>query len=233
MWFDNHYTSAKKNAAYWSRALFKAQTKLLRDSAEISQRPDLQRFVDMHEANMMTPDPAMGRGMTKAASMWYLGGNFASSLVNGTQMFTRGAAELTRLTGKPIESYKRVLDAVREVGEVALGQSKWRSPDHEWLMNRYESDKTGSAYDVLGEKENDITLKMQWALNHGLPRSAAQKTDSLLHRVNDLAMIGYRGVEAVNTKSAMLAAFDHFRSAKGVAFRRRRHMQGPRSSMGR
>ena len=92
MWFDNHYTSVKKNAAYWSRALFKAQTKLLRDSAEISQRPDLQRFVDMHEANMMTPDPVMGRGMTKAASMWYLGGNVASSLVNGTQMFTRGAA---------------------------------------------------------------------------------------------------------------------------------------------
>ena len=68
-----------------------------------------------------------------------------------------------------------MLDAVREVGEVALGQSKWRSPDHEWLMNRFESDKTGSAYDVAGEKENDITLKMQWALNHGLPRTAAQK----------------------------------------------------------
>jgi hypothetical protein len=220
MWFDNHYSSVKQNAARWSRALFKAQTKLLRDSAEISQRPDLQRFVDMHEANMMTPDPAMGRTMTKAASIWYLGGNVASSLVNGTQMFTRGAAEMTRLTGKPIESYRRVLGAVREVGEVALGQSKWSSPDHEWLMNRYESDKTGSAYDVAGEKDNDITLKMQWALNHGLPRTVGQKTGSMLHRVNDLAMIGYRAVEAVNTKSAMISAFDHYRSKTGGSLSR-------------
>jgi hypothetical protein len=117
-WMDNHMSGVKQNAAYWSRALFKAQTKMLLESSEISTRPDLQRMINMHSDNMLMPDPEAGRMMTKLASTWYLGGNFASAVVNGTQMFTRGAAEMTRLTGNPISSFKNVMAAVREVGGV-------------------------------------------------------------------------------------------------------------------
>ena len=142
-WIDNHCERPKKNAAYWSRALFKAQTKMLLESSEISTRPDLQRMINMHSENMLMPDPEAGKMMSRLASTWYLGGNFASAVVNGTQMFTRGAAEMTRLTGNPIQSFKNVLAAVREVGEVGLGQSKWRGPDHEWLMDKYRAGQVG------------------------------------------------------------------------------------------
>src|SRR5580765_514850 len=223
MWIDNHLSGSKKNAAYWSRALYKAQTKFLLASPEYMQRPDLQRMITMHSENMLVPDPEFGRHMSRLASTWYLGGNIASAIANGTQMFTRGAAEMTRITGKPIDSFKRVIDAVREVGEAYFDKSKWRSPDHEWLINKYEQDKTGSAYDTVGERENDITLKMQWALNHGRPQSIAQRSDSLLHRFNDTVMLAYRAVENVNTQSAMISAFDHYRStglSKEEAYRK-------------
>ena len=68
---------------------------------------------------------------------------------------------------------------------------------------------------MAGERENNISLKMKWALNHGRPGSVAEKSSSLLYKVNDAAMIAYRAVENVNTKSAMIAAFDHFRSKAG------------------
>jgi hypothetical protein len=234
MWFENQFTGNKQNAAYWSRALFRAQTKLLRESPELMQRPDMQRFIDAHAENLLQPDPELGKFMSRMASTWFLGGNVASAIANGTQMFTRGAAELTRITGKPIDSFKRVIDAMREVGEASLDPSKWRSPDHEWLIKKYELDKTGtnlrtpgllakfsptasgeSAYDVVGDRENNITLKMKWALNHGRPQSIAQRSDSMLHRFNDTIMLGYRAVESVNTQSAMISAFDFYRSAKG------------------
>ena len=49
---------------------------------------------------MMTPRPGDGPGNDQGRFDVVPGRNFASSLVNGTQMFTRGAAELTRLHGQ-------------------------------------------------------------------------------------------------------------------------------------
>jgi hypothetical protein len=215
-WIDNHFAGIKKDAAHWSRRLFKAQTNFLLANPELSQRPDLVRQIKQHAANMLTPDPAAGRAMSKFASTWLLGYNFASAIANGTQMFTRGAAEFTRLRGNPVDSYRRVLGAMQEVTEATLDKSKWKGADHAWLAKKYEGERSGtSAYDVAGERDNDIALKLKYALNHGRPETGVVQTSGrLLNKVHSLGMLAFRGMEDLNTMTAMIAAFDHYKQEK-------------------
>jgi hypothetical protein len=216
-WIGNHMAGIKKDAAYWSRQLFKAQRDFVLTNPELAGRPDVVKAIKQDSENMLVPDPVAGRVMSKVASGWLLGGNVASVMSNGMQMPVRGWAEMTRLTGKPIESFRRVLGAMQEVIEGTFDKSKWKGPDHAWLADKYAKERTtSSAYDVAGEQQNDIALKLTYALNHGRPDAATpmQKAGRLINKVHQLSMWMFRGMEDFNTMTAMIAAFDHYKQKK-------------------
>ena len=114
-WFNNHATWLNKNATYWSRALYRAQSRALLADPELSQRPDILRFAKQHSDNMLSTDPTLGSMANKIASTWYLGWNAASAMVNSTQLVTRGVAKMSKITGNPIESIKRITSAYKEM----------------------------------------------------------------------------------------------------------------------
>src|SRR4029077_14907390 len=131
-------------------------------------------------------------------------------------MFTRGAAELTRLTGNPLASWRAVMETMKEIGEARLGK-QWRSPDHEWLVKKWEGERDASAYDVGVEQRpvnDDIALQLKKMLYTGRPQSVGEKAGGLLNNFNKASMFLFRGIEDVNTMSAMLSSFDHFRKTK-------------------
>ena len=214
--FRNHLAWTQKNAAYWSRRLFKAQTRTLLGDSELVGRPDLTDMIKSHSRQMLAPDPMVGRAMSRLTSTWLMGGNMASAMANATQLFTRGAAEMTALTGNPLKSWKSVLGAVTEIGDVYLGKSEWKG-EHKWLMERFEKEQGGSAFEFLGGKEkneDNTALRLKWAMAHRRPQSTAEGAGKLMNNVSSALMWAFRSVEDVNNKGAMLAAFDHYRQQK-------------------
>lgn len=217
--FKNHQDWIKKNGAYWSKQLFKAQTRGLLNSSEFVGRDDLTEMIKTHSRQLLAPDPMLGRNASKFTSTWLMGGNVATAMANAMQLFTRGAAEMTALTGKPFQSWKRMIAAVSEVGDVMVGKwvhgkegADWRG-EHKWVMEQFEKDQTGSAFEFLGNNEERTALKLKWALAHGRA-GGGEASSKLMHYVTSLPMMLFRGVEDVNNKAAVLAAFDHYRQQK-------------------
>jgi hypothetical protein len=216
-WFSNHITWLNKNATYWSRALFRAQSRAMLADPELGPRPDIQRLAKQHTDNMLSADPKFGMFANKVASTWFLGYNAASAMANGTQLIVRGAAEMSKLTGNPIQSYKRIIGAYKEMFNPA-GMSK----EHQTVVKRLEKD--GITTDitesfVTGAEDNGVELKRVLSGKSPLKNPAS----NLARVYANVGMHMFRRVERVNNQGAVLAAYDYYRGQKDAFGRQLSH----------
>ena len=117
---------------------------------------------------MLGQDPEAMREVRRVLSTWYLGFSPATTMVNGAQLLVRGATEMTSLTGKPIQSFGRIISASKE----ALGLSKpppELAKEREWLWRQVKDEGVVSAYNE-GDPANDGMEALQQALGEGAVR---------------------------------------------------------------
>jgi hypothetical protein len=163
---------------------------------------------------MLSSDPKFGMTANKFASAWYLGFNPASAMVNSTQLMVRGAAEMSKLTGNPIDSYKRIVGAYKEMYNMWMPGAKGISEEKQRIVNRLEQDGiTTVTSEMFGaDEESGIELKRALA-----GRGPLKSLPSNLSRVYQKAgMSMFKAMERVNNTGAVFAAFDYYRTQKGA-----------------
>ena len=203
-----------QSSKYWTRELFRTQARALKNEPELMARQDVLKMLETHERSMLSPDPEAMREVKRVLSSWYLGLGPATTMTNGTQLLVRGATELTSLTGKPIQSFGRMISASKE----ALGLSKppaGLEKERDWLWRQVKDEGIVSAYNE-GDPANDGMEALQQALRRGKPQTKGQQLSQINKNVNQKAMWMFQQMEKFNNNGAILAAFDHYMDADGV-----------------
>lgn len=218
-WMWNHITWAQRESAYWSRQLLRAQARTYLNDPEVAANPDLQGKLKTHVENLLHPDPQVAQKMTRLASTWFLGYNLATSIINSAQPFTTHVAELTSISGKPIDSYKRVLNAMKEIGGHFAGRKDWASPEHEQLMQDavHDGEIGIGKYDEEAAAQESIAENYKRAMMKNKPQDLGQKLGSAAGIYSRIGMAVFQQGEQINSRAAVLAAFDLYRD-QGLSY---------------
>lgn len=155
-------------------------------SAPASIRAWATKYVSDSLRNMGTGDKVSGN-IRAIVSLWYLGFNTSWMLVNSTQPYVLGQAELSRYTkgalGKIATAEKDILTGKLSAAEKALLEDiQVRSQDHDSVM----AEMTGSLEGVTG------------------------KASQTLHNVTQVAMALGQKVEVLNRHTMIVAAYRVF-----------------------
>ncbi len=211
-WLSNHFSWVNKTATYWSRQLLRAQARAHLLEPEIAQNPDLQKKLKTHFDNILQPDPEFAQRMNRLVTTWFMGYNPASAIINATQPFLTHVAELTSLTGKPLQSYRRTLDALAEVKD-AVGNRGWKTPEHEWLMKHAAEDgeRSFSMFDEQAAAQESIATNYKRALQGSRTQTLGQRLGTLSGAYTTAGMWMFKGVEKLNNEAALLSSFDYYR----------------------
>lgn len=145
------------------------------------------KYVGDSLRNMGTADKVSGN-IRAIVSLWYLGFNTSWMLVNSTQPYVLGQAELSRYTTSPLlkiaKAEKDILTGKLSTAELALLEDiQVRSQDHDSVM----AEMTGSLEGVTG---------------------AASQT---LHNVTQVAMALGQKVEVLNRHTMIIAGYRVFK----------------------
>ena len=211
-WVENHFTWVQRTANYWTRQLFAAQMDAHILETQFADRPELRQEIKTHKDNMLQKDPELAQKITRFARTWFMGFNAASAFVNMAQPFTTHVAELTALTGKPLDSYRRVL---RALGEIAgeRGGKDWATPEHRWLHSEMAKDGVLdlSMYDDNAATQESIHTRYKEVIEGSQPQTLGQKLAKAAGHYSTAAFWMFRQGERINATAATFASFDLFR----------------------
>lgn len=212
-WMWNHISWAQKEANYWSRALLRAQARTYLSDPEIRNNPELRNRLKTHFDNMLMPDPIIAQKTTRFMATWFLGYNMATAMINLAQPIMTHAAELTSMTGKPLDSYRRILGALREVGGREVGRKDWATKEHEQLIA--DASKDGEIaldkYDDEAAAQESIATNYKRAMKKNKPQTLGQRLGTLAGAYSTAGMWVFKQGERVNNQAALLASFDYYR----------------------
>jgi hypothetical protein len=211
-WVENHFTWVQRTANYWTRQLFAAQMDTHILEKQFAERPELRQEFKTHKDNMLQKDPELAQKITRFARTWFMGFNAASALVNMAQPFTTHVAELTALTGKPLDSYRRVLNSLREIaGE--RGGKEWATPEHKWLHAEMAKDGVLdlSMYDDNAATQESIHTRYKEVIEGSQPQTLGQKLGKAAGHYSTAAFWMFRQGERINATAATFASYDLFR----------------------
>ena len=208
-YLKNHFSWIGKTSTYWARQIYQAEMRLVLMDPELQSRPDLKSYLKQHAENILSPDPKVARMATRFTTHWLLGANVASAMANGTQMFLRGAGQLTALTANPLRSYKMIASAGKEVMS-----GKWNTAEHEWLRQQATHDgEIGlTIYDVEEATNEVLSNNIKRHIAGQGKKTAGDHASTLLGGLQTGSMWMFRQVEHFNNSVALLVAFDHHRN---------------------
>ena len=211
-WLQNHVNWVGQNASHWTREKFKSQARLLISDPAMKERPDLQDMGRTYVREMLSADPEIAKVANRVTSTWLMGFNFGSAIVNATQLMTRGVAEFTNITGKPLQSYKRLLSVYNEMVGAAQGKG-WAGLDHEWVVKQMKDEgiMSASLFDEGAMQSEKTATNLKRALAKNRPQTLGQFLGTLAGQYSNISMMAFKGMERINNTGAVLTAFDIYR----------------------
>ena len=218
-WMWNHISWVQKEATYWSRALLRAQARTYLLDPELAQNPELRTQLGQHFQNLLQPDPRAAQQMNRFVSTWFLGFNLATSMVNMTQPFVTHVAEMTAMSGKPIDSYRRAKNALAEIAGHHKGKGEWGSEEH----NKFIQEATQDAQVGIGMYDDDaiaqeaVATNFKRAMMKNKVQSIGQKLDTAAGNYSNVALWTFKQGERINALSALLSSFD-FHREQGLSY---------------
>lgn len=218
-WLSNHFSWVQKASTYWSRQLFRAQTRAHLLEPEIAANPALQSWMRTHFENILHQDPESTQKFKRFMTTWFMGYNPANVLVNSVQPFVTHVAEFTSMTGKPIDSYNRVIRALREIGGHYVKGQEWATPEHSRLMqDAVEALEVGyGKFDDEAAAQESIATNYKRILAGNKPQTLGQRLGKLAGVYSTAGMWMFQQGEQVNNRAALLASFDFYRE-KGLSY---------------
>lgn len=219
-WLWNHIAGIQRESRYWARQLLRAQAKVYLRDPELRSNDQLRNDLQTHFENLLQPDPQVTQKMTKFVTTWFMGFNLASTLVNATQPFVTHAAELTAVTGRPVESYGRIKRALHEAGQHHVGKKEWATEEHKKFMEEAAEDGevTLSMYDDAAQADEGLHTGLLRAMSKNKPQSAGQKLATAAGVYSTVSMFTFRAVEKLNASAALIASFDYYRE-QGLSYK--------------
>lgn len=210
-WLWNHISWVQRQSNYWTRQLFRAQSRLYLSSPELTDAPDLQKQLQEHVDNMLRPDPQLIQKVNHFTSTWFMGFAPASALINGMQTLSTLVPELTNISGRPVESYGLWRKSVSEVvGHLAKGGGKvWKDPEIDDLMRSGEkSGQVGfSMWDEAAQAHETISTNYKRAMMKNKPQDTWQRLGSIGGAWSTAAMWMFKNVEMFNQRVALVASY--------------------------
>lgn len=216
-YLSNHLSNLERVSRYWGRKLFRMQIDAYTAQADIPD--DIKKLIKTHRDNILMEDPEAIKMINSFTRVWFMGANAANVIVNAVQPFTTHVAELTNLTGKPIESYRRTLSALKEIGGWKWGKKEWSDPETNRLMQKALDDgEIGlSAYDDEATIQEASELNYKEVLDGDRPKTLGQRLEKAGGMYSKAAMWLFSQGEQINNRAALLASFRLFRE-KGLSF---------------
>lgn len=210
-YFSNHFSWLDRGARYWSRRLFRAQMDAYIGQKEMPEH--LKQQLRTHRDNMLQADPDGVNKFNNFVRTWFMGFHPANVIINAVQPFMTHVAELTALTGKILGSYKRVMDALKEVGGTKWGNKEWSSPELKKFMTdaAHDGEVRHSAFDLDVTAREAAATNLKRTINGERPRSLGQHMQSWLAGATRAGMWMFEHGEQVNNQSALIASFKLFR----------------------
>lgn len=216
----NHLAYVDKSSHYWTRQLYRAQTAGLLLDPEISANRELQSQIKQQTDNLLRADPRIVSQINKFTAVWMMSFQPATAIVHASASVLRHVAELTSLTGKPINSYIRTLGAHKTVADQAIsGKTDWLNPEHTQLMKNasrageIESDWNHGEFD---DQEN-AELNFKQALMKNKPQTVGQRAGTLAGVYSKVGMWMVKQSHKATEQGALLASFDYYRG-QGLTF---------------
>ena len=210
-WLENQFKWVQNTASYWSRSEFRAQARGMLNDPEIVSNPDIRSRLATHVDNMLTPDPETAQQMTKFVSTWALGFRPSTAIVTASHSIIRHTAELTRLTGKPIDSFNRMRKAMGEIVNTVTGGEQ--NPEHQWLMK--EADKYGERengwFDDENSNQEKVVLNFLDDVKGEKPRTLGQQLGAAGGTYSRVGMWMFQQARRVNEEAALYASYDYYR----------------------
>jgi hypothetical protein len=213
-WLRNHFSWIKKTSTSWSRQLLRAQVRAHLLDPEIAQNPELQAKLKTHFENMMQPDAPVGRFFQRAVMSWFMGFNPASAMVNATQPFLVHTAEFTAMTGKPVDSYRRVIGSMKDmVNYYRTGKKSWGDADTDWFMHEaaVDGERSLAMFDDQAADQEAVATKYKRIMDGQRTMTFGQHLASKAGSVSSASMMMFRGVERFNNDSALLSSFKYYK----------------------
>lgn len=218
-WLSNQISWLSKMSNYWSRQLFRHEIDTYINHKEIAGNEKLQNDLRTHKENMLFNDPESVRQLNNFVRTWYMGANAATAMTNATQPFVTHVAELTNLTGKMFDGYRRVKDAFKEVSGHKWGGRQWSTPEIEKMMNRAvdEGEVGLTQYDDDAAVQEAAATQFKTAADSGKPLTVAQKLGKAWGQFSNASMWLFSQGEQINNRVALISAFKLFRE-RGMSF---------------
>lgn len=212
-WLRNHIVGIQRESRFLARQLLQAQANTYLKHPDLRENDQLRNDLSTHFENILHPDPQLAQKVTRFASTWFMGFNLASTLVNATQPFLTHVSELTAMTGRPLESYRRVTRALKEAIAGTYSKKGWATEDHKWLMEKTAESgaRSLSMYDDEAQDHEAISTGLLRALDKQKPQTLGQKLSSAAGVYTTVGMMPFKAVEQINASAALLAGFDYYR----------------------
>lgn len=211
-WLRNHVSWIHQSSNYWSRQLLRTQAQAHLMDPEIAANPQLRTDLQKHFENMLQPDTQFGRFMQRFATTWFMGANPASAMMNATQPFMTHVAEFTAMTGKPLQSYRRVLSALGEIVSSGFGHKEWKDPVTADFMKRFirDGEADQSMFDDEAAGNELLHTNLVRMLNGDKPQTLGQKLGTVAGNMSNASMMLFRTVERINAMIAGIASYKYY-----------------------
>lgn len=240
-WMGNHLSWIYSHSNYWARRLFRAQAAHHLMNPQVVANKELHEMLKQHVMNVLQPDPPVASAWNRLVRTWFMGYNPATVIVNATQPLFTGVAELTNLTGRPIESYGRIMRAMTTVANRFAGKKGWPSKEHEWFHEKLVEDGevSLSAYDENAAAQELLQNNWKRVMKRQRGTTIGQMLGDATSAFHTYGMWMFRHGEQFNNRVAAHAAFDLFREQgltreaayeKAVLFNRQVNMGGGKAN---
>jgi hypothetical protein len=215
-WLQNHFSWVHKTSNYWSRQLLRAQARAHLLDPEIAGNADLASKLATHYENLLHPDTTAGRLTQRSVMTWFMGYNPASAIVNATQPFVTHVAELTSLTGKPLDSYRRVTGAMRDIVDYWKSGKQWKDPEIAKLIHQasLDGELDFSMFDDQAAAQESIATNYKRAMSGSKIQTLGQRLSTFAGAYTTAGMWMFRGVERFNNMSALISAYKFYRESE-------------------
>lgn len=213
----NQFQWFKGQSRYWQRRLVRSQTDALINEQQTT--PELRQVLSQQRDNFLQLDPQAIKTLNNIVRPWYLGGNIASAFLNGFQTLFTHIPELTNITGKPVDSYKRISSAIGELADHHILGKEWQDPEvKQFFTDAQEAGEVkNNKFDDDAALQEATTANFLKAVNSNRPKTWQQQAGTLWGNISKASMAAFQATESFNSRLALLTGFKLFRD-QGLSY---------------
>lgn len=214
----NHVSYVNKVINSQTAKVTRAGLELALLDPELKDQTPLKQLAKSALNNYMVPDTAVGRGLTRANFLYFMGMNPSTALMELGQSALSLIPTMVREGLDVQKAYGSVLHSAKLITKWAV-TNKWDNPEHQQVLDRAGARGDiglGALNDAMDDNAHASIGLSQMATNQQMsPVSSLLKKPLALYE--KLATTFYSKFPAFNARMALLTAFDHFRR-QGMEF---------------